>query len=79
MHLMAVGRGRTADVVVGCRRAQLRHTVVLYHVVITVACSELLSLRLYVVERHDVLTSTTSCHRHDPNLFQIRDTRGQPL
>jgi hypothetical protein len=78
MHLMVVRHGRTADVVVGCQRAQLRHAVVLYHIVIIVTRSKLLSLRLYVVERHDVLTST-SCHRHDLNLFQIRDTRGQPL
>jgi hypothetical protein len=77
--LVAVRHGRTVVVVIGRRRARLRHTVVLYHIVVTVACSKLLSLRLYAVERHSVLASAMSCHRRPPNPFQIRSNRGQPL
>jgi hypothetical protein len=50
-----------------------------HQVTIIVASLELLSLSCYANERHDKLTSANSCHRHDPNLLQIRDNRGQPL
>jgi hypothetical protein len=65
MHLMTVRRGRTADVV-GRWWAQLRHAEILYHVVVTMAHLELISLRLSAVERHDGPTSTMSCHSRAP-------------
>jgi hypothetical protein len=72
---MTVRRGRTVDVVVGRRWAQLRHAEILYHVVITVARLELLSLHLYAIERHDGLASTMSCHSRAPLSSQIQSHR----
>jgi hypothetical protein len=71
MHLMTVRRGRTTNVVMAHRLPQLRHAEILYHVVVTVAHSELLSLRLYAVERHDGPASTMSCHSRAPLSSQI--------